>query len=251
MREIIFNADDFGLDADTFDATVKCFETGILRSATIMTGMPMSSAAYGFARSSREFSFGLHFNIVDSHLPLSQCASLCDSENRFRESHRQRRQALAHRVNAADVAREFDLQITELLDNGVQVSHVDSHGHLHKFPAIINAIKPSLKRFGIRRVRRPQNLFFRRTFPRQVINGWFAHAFDDLNHPDNFLAIDTAIADWPDKLHSLLPDGLTEISVHPGTKERWRLSEGRPFFAGREIADVLKKCDVRVTSYLF
>jgi predicted glycoside hydrolase/deacetylase ChbG (UPF0249 family) len=252
VRKVIFNADDFGLDADTFSATVKCFETGVLRSATIMTGMPSSHDAYKFAKDhAREYSFGLHFNIVDSHEPLSRCASLCDSKDRFYASDRQRVRALLHHVSAADVAREFDLQITELLDNGVRVSHVDSHGHLHKFPAIINAIKPSLARFRIGRVRRPQDLFFRNGMQRSIVNSLFTRSFRDLNHPDHFLAIDTTVPDWPERLHSLLRPGLSEISVHPGVKEPWRLSEARPFFRVGEMAVLLKRSNVSVTNYFF
>jgi predicted glycoside hydrolase/deacetylase ChbG (UPF0249 family) len=253
MRMVIFNADDFGLDADTFATTVSCIEAGLVQSATIMTGMPASHDAYRIAKDyASHLSFGLHFNIVDRHLPLSRpCRSLCDTQQVVLASDRQRMRALLHRVDAREVAREFELQITELLDHGVRISHVDSHGHLHKFPAVINAIRPSLARFGIRRVRRPQDLFFRKQLRRRLLNDVFTHAFRGLDHPHHFLAIDTSVPDWVRHLPTLIPEGITEISVHPGHTEAWRRSEAQPLLDTKELAAVLRDNGIALVNYYY
>jgi hypothetical protein len=64
----------------------------------------------------------------DRHLPLSRpCRSLCDTQQVFLPSDRQRMRALLHRVDT----REFELRINVLPDHGVRISHADSHGPLH------------------------------------------------------------------------------------------------------------------------
>ena len=45
MRKLIINADDFGLDEETVEWTIKGFELGKLTSATIMAGMPETARA--------------------------------------------------------------------------------------------------------------------------------------------------------------------------------------------------------------
>src|SRR5215470_3810176 len=57
---IIVNADDFGFDDDSVDATIECIERGCVTSATIMANMPASDRAIEFARTRPDVSFGVH-----------------------------------------------------------------------------------------------------------------------------------------------------------------------------------------------
>lgn len=147
MKKLIINADDFGLDEDSFKSTVLLFEKKILSSATIMTDMPYTNEAIQFAIEKQDqFSFGLHFNIVDDHSAYYGSNSLTiENSNKFKSSNEQRKSALLYKLNSIDIQEEFECQITSLLKAGVKVSHIDSHGYLHKFTQIINAIKPIIK----------------------------------------------------------------------------------------------------------
>ena len=57
---LILNADDFGYDDDTVEATIECFRASALTSATIMLGMPATPGALEFARENPELDFGVH-----------------------------------------------------------------------------------------------------------------------------------------------------------------------------------------------
>ena len=136
---LIINADDFGYDMDSFNATVELFRRGILTSATIMTGKKATPNAIEFAKQNQKyFSFGLHFNIVDNHDPLYTNInnSLINRQGKFKVSNQQRIDALLFRLKKWDIQKELSLQLKNLLDNGIRISHIDSHGHLHKFPQI-------------------------------------------------------------------------------------------------------------------
>ncbi len=241
MRSLILNADDFGLDDDTFATTVACFEAGLLTSATIMTGCAASPQAYDFARQHRrQFSFGLHFNIVDGHnASRPGRSSLCSGDGVFRQSDAQRLRAMAGWLDEADIRREFRHQLAQLRDHGVEVSHIDSHGHLHKYPVVIRAIRQEMERAGICWVRRPQNLYLRGNRRRAAMNRFFERQFAGLRRTDFYGALEQGDAGWAARLVPLLPEGVTEISVHPGRAEDWRHGEAAPLLAPGELAAAL------------
>lgn len=50
MKKLIVNADDFGLDDETVDWTIKGFEAGKITSATVMAGMPATGRVVEYAK---------------------------------------------------------------------------------------------------------------------------------------------------------------------------------------------------------
>ncbi|WP_066732022.1 ChbG/HpnK family deacetylase [Cupriavidus sp. D384] len=252
MRSLIINADDFGLDRETFNTTVDCFEAGLLTSATIMVGCDASAQAYDFARQNRKrFSFGLHFNIVDGFRPVAPeiDTSLCDEPGAFRESMDQRYAALIGMLTTTDIRREFRLQLEELRDHHVEVTHVDSHGHLHKFPSVIYSLRQEMRRAGLTWVRRPQNMFLNPNGKRRMVNNVFMIPFWGMMYTDYYCAVDQCDGTWAKRLPEVLPNGLTEVSVHPGRTEAWRLNEAAPLLAPRELSKALKMADISLTRY--
>lgn len=251
MRSLIINADDFGMDAETYNTTVDCFEAGLLTSATIMVGCEASAQAYEYASQNRKrFSFGLHFNIVDGFRPVADSdTSLCDQPGAFRESENQRYAALIGRLKLDDIRREFRLQLEELRDHHVEVTHVDSHGHLHKFPSVIYSLRQEMQRAGVTWVRRPQNMFLNPNGKRRMVNNVFTIPFWGLMCTDYYCAVDQLDGTWSNRLPAMLPDGLSEVSVHPGRAEAWRFNEAAPLLAPQEMSDALKRAGITLTRY--
>src|SRR3954452_2358023 len=139
---IITNADDFGQNADTVVATIDCFQRGALTSASIMPRMPATAQAIDFARANPQFSFGVHLTFVREtdatpEAPLSPPVDVPDlvdpADGRFAASDTIRWRALLNRVSVEQIAREVTAQLAFVRDQGITLSHVDSHGHLHKF----------------------------------------------------------------------------------------------------------------------
>ncbi|BDY13537.1 carbohydrate deacetylase [Hydrogenimonas cancrithermarum] len=253
-KYLIINADDFGWDEETVAATIKLFEKGVLTSATIMTGMPGTPKAIEYAKKNQDrFSFGLHFNIVDGHASHSLSPnSLTTPENRvFKDSNQQRINALMWKLNKKDIQHELECQLSQLFDAGINVSHIDSHGHLHKFPQIIHAAKPILKKYKITSVRIPQNIFQNKNLKKSLINNIFRLFFGGTKHPDYFFMLEHhEDSDWLEKFLNDIPDGLTELGIHPGTTDAWRAVETQPFFHD-EILKKLNRPDLNLVNYNF
>jgi predicted glycoside hydrolase/deacetylase ChbG (UPF0249 family) len=75
--QLIVNADDFGQSDETVEATIECFESGALTSASVMPGMPATERAVEFARTRPELGFGVHLtrhSCRASSAPTGRCS---------------------------------------------------------------------------------------------------------------------------------------------------------------------------------
>ena len=71
-RQVIVNADDFGLDLNENSLILRAFEAGVISSATAMANMPAFEQACEMARKPLlDGRIGLHFNLSFGR-PLSQ-----------------------------------------------------------------------------------------------------------------------------------------------------------------------------------
>ena len=232
---LIVNADDFGWNVDTVQATIDCFEAGVLTSATIMPSMPCASAAIDYARLHPEFSFGVHLTFVryDTERPSSEperIPQLVDADGRFLPAPIVRFRALTGRLEPRQIEHEIAAQISPVLDAGIAVSHVDSHAHIHKFRPFREALKRVLPRFGIRRVRLAQNLFC--SFAPWRPTYWFGVRWGRLLRKsfattEHFFMPGPADGDWVARLLAHKLPGILEVGLHPGYDEAWRDRERR------------------------
>lgn len=233
---LIVNADDFGYSDDTVDATLACFERGGLTSATIMAAMPATSRAIAYARAHPELSFGAHLTIGGSpegdERPLlapERVPTLTDGRGRFLLGDVIKKKAFARALAVPEIEAEMTAQLGLLRDHGVTLSHVDSHGHVHKFGQFVEALRRVLPAFGITRVRRGQNVWIRRPWksPTFWVSGlWHPPIARHFVTTDRFF-MPTCLSDTLRAGRVLRhgTGGTLEIGVHPGRAEAWRAAE--------------------------
>lgn len=232
----ITNADDFGQDEETVKATIECLEEGSLTGATIMVNMPATAAAVAYARAHPEKSFGVHLTYVlgvGNEAPVGdpeQLPALTGPDGLFKPSQGVRLQALRGQIPVDQIARETEAQLALLRDAGVNISHVDSHGHLHRFGPFREALRQVLPGFGVRKVRNVQDVYLRR--PLKSPNYWFGPLWrrplvKTFQTTDHFY-MPTSAGDhrwWEPLLARSFRGSSMEIGVHPGSAEAWRVEE--------------------------
>ncbi len=231
---IIVNADDFGFSAETVRATIECFETGALSSATIMPNMPATQEALDYAKSHPQFSFGVHTTFVSDGqerpvLPPGDVPGLVDSEGRFHDSNKVRLLALLKRLPENELESELAAQLSVLTDHGIPISHVDSHGHVHKFPGFRNVLTRTLPRFRVHRVRNVQNVYLRKPLASPTF--WLGHHWrrnieTSFRTTQHFYMPATAMdRSWADQLLKVVRGSNIEVGVHPGYTLDWQDEE--------------------------
>lgn len=236
LRYIIINADDFGRHAEINRAVEEGLVHGCLRSATVMPGGAAFAGAIDIARRHEELGLGVHFTLVDGHpiLPPEEIPSLVGSEGDFLPDHTALlKRYLKGSINLEEVRRELATQLQKVEATGIPISHVDSHQHMHTLPGIIDIVLDLAARAGIRAVRTPRTPLFAGAFGGlgQLVGrlglstlarlaACKAHRRGLLT-PDNFAGIVAGEAVSEGELLHLiahLPQGTTEVMMHPGMK---------------------------------
>ncbi len=235
---IVVNADDFGASAETVAATIEGLEEGTLTSATIMPTMPAVDDALAYAGERPDRSFGVHLTFVGNG--DERCAAdpheipaLVDEAGRFPAATPVRARALLRRLPVAQLEREIVAQLSLVRDRDVEISHVDSHRHLHKLAPFQAALRSVLPRFGIERVRTVQDVYLSR--PLLGATYWVGpvwrrplrRSFRTTDH--FYMPASTGDLGWADGLLERVGElrGATlEVGVHPGY-DGWRDDERR------------------------
>ena len=236
LRYIIINADDFGRHAEINRAVEEGLLHAIILSATVMSCGAALAVAIDIARRLVVLGLVVHFTLVDGHpiLPPEEIPSLVGSEGDFLPDHTALlKRYLKGGINLEEVRRELAAQLQKIEATGIPISHVDSHQHMHTLPGIIDIVLDLAARAGIRAVRTPRTTLFAGAIGGlgQLVGrlglstlarlaACKAHRRGLLT-PDNFAGIVAGEAVSEGELLHLiahLPQGTTEVMMHPGMK---------------------------------
>lgn len=159
MGRLIVNADDFGLTAGVNRAISELHAAGVLTSTSLMARAGATNEAIAIARSTPSLGVGGHVVLVDgeSALPPRQIpslvdprtGSLCPTLTAFLP------RLFTGRIRAAEIEAETRAQIEFLQNQGLRLTHIDTHKHTHMFPAVLRPVLRAARACGIRAVRNP------------------------------------------------------------------------------------------------
>jgi predicted glycoside hydrolase/deacetylase ChbG (UPF0249 family) len=155
-KRIIINADDFGLCNSVNQAVAQAHTKGVLTSATIMANMPAAEGAVKLAKQMLGLGVGVHLNLFEGK-PLSKDANihyLLDDSGDFALTPAKLSllSLCRHKIRNA-IRTELAAQIQWVIDNGLRPTHLDSHKHIHSFPAIFPIVCGLARRFEIKAIR--------------------------------------------------------------------------------------------------
>jgi predicted glycoside hydrolase/deacetylase ChbG (UPF0249 family) len=155
--QVIVNADDLGMSREVNEAIFDLMARGRVTSASLLANAPATEEAIRTIPKFPHCSFGAHLNITE-YEPLCRAADLLgllDGEGKlwplppgFRFTP----------TTLRAIHLEFNAQIRKLLLNGVRISHLDSHMHVHLRLALFPLIKIVQRTHDIRRIRTRHNL---------------------------------------------------------------------------------------------
>jgi chitin disaccharide deacetylase len=236
LKRLIVTADDFGAAREVNEAVEAAHRGGILTAASLMVAAVAAPDAIARARRLPSLRVGLHVVLLQGRpvLPASAVPHLTNGEGVFPANPAALGLAVAaSRAARRELAAEITAQFAAFADSGLTLDHCNAHLHFHLHPligALIAAIGP---RFGLRAVRVPLE---RAAVLRQVARATF-NPVAALTWPfamilrGRLATAGLAAADcvfglrWSgqmtrERLAGLirhLPDGLSEIYLHPAT----------------------------------
>jgi hopanoid biosynthesis associated protein HpnK len=235
-KQLILNADDFGLTRGVNEGILRAHRDGVLTSATLMANGDAFDHAVELARATPTLGVGCHLVLVGGYsvAPAPEIPSLADSSGRLPAS----LPALVTRVSSgairrADIEKELRAQIGKIQRAGLVPTHLDTHKHTHAHPRVLDALGRVAQEFGIHRIRKPierlRDSWASNAKPKQLVAASAARAVTlqfrklmrkyNLRAPDNFLGLaSTGRVDATAlrRLVDTLSPGQTEIMLHPG-----------------------------------
>jgi hopanoid biosynthesis associated protein HpnK len=238
VGRLILSADDFGLTSGVNRAVAELHRAGVLTSATLMARGAATEEAIAIARSMPTLGVGCHVVLVDGEpvLPAQELPMLVDQcTGLFQPTSGAFVQRLfTGRIRSAEIEAETAAQIALLHSRGVALTHIDTHKHVHIFPAVLRPVLRAARAAGIRFVRNPfEPVWSRRATPHAP---WLRRAevsllrllepaFRRIVAEEGFTTTDGALgvlatgtldAATLAALLSNLPVGTWELVTHPG-----------------------------------
>jgi chitin disaccharide deacetylase len=288
VRQLIVNADDFGLTAGVNRAIIEAHGGGIVSSATLMATGAAFGDAVERARAVPTLSVGCHVVLVDG-APVSAPGAV-DTLLAIRSAEPDKFHSRLPSVAARAVFGGFDpdqlveeiaAQIRTIQSAGIKLTHLDTHKHTHVFPEILGALLRAARICGVPALRNPfvpgaavsvtqfagkPHLWKRYGQVRMLRS--FAGQFREkvrragLTTPDGIVGVVETGSFNPSLLRlalTNLPQGTWELVCHPGYDDtdlrmaRTRLIESRDrerrLLMSDELRTFLDEQKIRLTSY--
>ncbi|MDB4977864.1 MAG: hypothetical protein JWM56_50 [Candidatus Peribacteria bacterium] len=243
MRRLLITADDLGVNAQRSHGIFQCMEFGIVTGSGLVPNGADADAAARHARE-RKVTAGLHINLTDEYPLTAQddVATLLEMNGMFMGKDRFLKALKAGDIRMEHLEREIRAQVEWCFDSYGSPSHISSHHHVHIQPQIAEIIMPLMERYGIRFVRTPHEeplppfgfdipaeqlqaavVLGREAVPAKEM--YEANGFQSTDHFRGLSLLGNASLKNLRHILGKLPEGTTELMVHPGSN----VTYGTPF----------------------
>jgi len=283
MKELILNADDFGMTPGINEGIIRAHRDGTLTSATLMANAEAFEDAVARARAVPSLGVGCHLVLVGGRpvAPAEQVSSLVDDAGRLPQTlPKFVAKVSTGLIRQSHIEHELRAQIEKVRAAGIEPTHVDTHKHTHAHPRVMQALARVARDMGVTRVRNPYE---------SIRDAWTTARGDGggsaqllaaaaaqisaptfssisrkyaLRSPDHFLGVamtgqmSSAVVR---RMIDTLEDGSTEMMFHPGIYDSDLVASGSRLREQRqteletlldpELKEILLKQGIRLISY--
>lgn len=192
---VLINADDFGLTTGVNSGILDSHLKGIVNSATMMMNGYAVDEAVTIAKQYPSLHVGVHLALTWGRPLANTSGPLTKEDGTFRYTNRFLREVAP---DAELVYLEWKAQIEAFLATGLSIHHLDSHHHVHGWPAIQDVIVRLAEEYGTT-FRALTTLNARRDL-------WVTERFSDQFYGDGVSQ---------ETLDAIQPGDSIEVMVHP------------------------------------
>jgi len=237
MKSLIINIDDVGISPAINEAVKKCYSLEVISGVSVVSCGTHFFEACNMLEKIDKKEVGAHLTLTGGLLPctkdLAKVRNLLGRKETFLPTYKELIPLyLKKKLNLEEVYLEFASQIKKLKEEGLVVTHLDSHEHIHMLPGIMKITLALAKEFKVPYVRlskEPAYLMIKKFRPKdlarqtslKVVTKTAKNLISEegLKCNDAFLGhfhsgrIDNDILRF---MMERLRDGVSELAVHPG-----------------------------------
>ena len=236
MKNLIVTADDFGAAVEVNEAVERAHRDGILSAASLMVAGAAAGDAVARAKTMPKLRVGLHLVLVEGKpvLPAGAVPDLVDASGHFRTDMARAGAAMFFLPKVrAQLRAEIEAQFAAFAATGLTFDHVNAHKHFHLHPTIARLMVEIGKDYGVKGARVPlePQAVLARIEPHKAsgvvaLTAPFARGLKrrfrqaGIGAPDSVFGLAWSGAMTPARVRGLiehLPEGLSEIYLHPAT----------------------------------
>lgn len=152
-NKIIINADDLGLSKGVNKAVYNAYKDGFLSHASLMAnGYFFNDALDEVVSTLPKLRVGLHINLTCCKALVGKCI-LTDEKGLLSKNFISLLLMRKTKKNLEIIETEIELQFKKLIDNNIQISHIDGHEHVHVIPSINKIVQKLAEKYKIGRIR--------------------------------------------------------------------------------------------------
>ncbi len=273
--KLIVHADDFGLSEKINEGILEAHRNGILTSTSIMSVGTAFDHAIQLSRSTPTLDIGIHLTLIEEEALSNKedITTLLDNNGRFYgHAVSFMKRYFLGKVSLDEVRRELDAQIQKVLNNSIEISHLDSHQHIHMLPGIRRIVGELAKKYSIPSIR----------YPKERLKSYMLNEKHSLSRLVQLLALNTfcSVANTsgskrPDYffgfffggnvseenlrkvLKNLPANGACELMCHPGDYDadcrydhwEYRWQDELKALTNQGVKDLLERKGVKLISY--
>jgi predicted glycoside hydrolase/deacetylase ChbG (UPF0249 family) len=274
MKELVVNADDFGLTEGINNGIVDGFNTGIITSTSLIATMPAFDHAVELAKENHDLDVGVHLCLTVGN-PCSNKSKLAPilRDGEFLKHWGQVvRTIYTNQVDLRNIKDELSAQISKVQGTGLKISHIDSHQHIHMVPCLFRIVLVLMKEYFIPFVRIPNEII---QMPKWfTIKGWGLLMLgllanlsknklidSNLNSSRHFWGLSCSESMTIDDLTHILQclgSGISELMCHPGYDDAAlsRIYSGHSFrqeelsaLKSRKAFDLIQQENIQLTNF--
>ena len=241
MTRLIISCDDLGISKEINLGIQDCLEKRVATSSSIIAnGEFYEHALSNVVNQGPIKYYGLHLNLTAGKaLNKNSINTLTDENNKFKISAKKYFLLNFYKLSKtfkSIVYNEFKSQVKRVLKDGVQLSHFDSHEHIHHSPWIFKIVTDLGKELKINKIRFVNEKIIIRNYYKDVYYklkslNYFKHFVisicnkkikNNFLSPDYFFGILNSGKTKKNELFSYLnclnADKTVELCIHPGNR---------------------------------
>lgn len=168
MKELIVNADDFGLDPLVNEGIMRAWRNGFVTSTSVITCAPAFDDAVERLQKmpltgNNGLGTGIHLTLVGGLkpvLPAEEIPTLLTNEGVFPKDYKEfAKMFYFGGMKITEIQAELEAQIDKGIASGLKFTHLDSHQHVHVLPGVQDIAIKLCRTYSIPAMRVPAEAY--------------------------------------------------------------------------------------------